>query len=191
MAHDIFIGHATRDQTAAEAACQALESAGLRCWIAPRDAPNGIDWSGADLAAIKSAKAFVLIFSSAANGKPHLALQVARAIDYDVPIIPVRIEPVETEAGLEDLLPAPDWLEASTGPFASHLGALVALTRRAVARKARPPSPDQPVLLSSRSTLLPYWAPPPLLIVLVGGIAFLLAMAMLWSMNSMGGGVGR
>src|SRR5215213_1012674 len=44
---DIFISHSSRDKPAADAVCAALERAGLRCWIAPRDIVPGTDWSAA------------------------------------------------------------------------------------------------------------------------------------------------
>ena len=43
MAHDVFISYAAKDRTVAEAACAALESEGIRCWIAPRDVLPGAD----------------------------------------------------------------------------------------------------------------------------------------------------
>ena len=37
MAHDVFISHSTSNRPVANAVCASLESAGIRCWIAPRD----------------------------------------------------------------------------------------------------------------------------------------------------------
>jgi hypothetical protein len=37
MAHDVFISHARKDKKIADAICEKLEAAELRCWIAPRD----------------------------------------------------------------------------------------------------------------------------------------------------------
>ena len=34
MVHDVFIGHAHKDKSVADAICERLESAGVRCWIA-------------------------------------------------------------------------------------------------------------------------------------------------------------
>ncbi len=36
MSFDVFISYSSIDKTTADAACNALESAGIRCWIAPR-----------------------------------------------------------------------------------------------------------------------------------------------------------
>jgi hypothetical protein len=37
MVHDVFISHAHKDKEIADALCEKLESAGVRCWIAGRD----------------------------------------------------------------------------------------------------------------------------------------------------------
>jgi hypothetical protein len=42
----VFISYAQQDKFAAEAACAALEAAGILCWIAPRDVEPGKAWAG-------------------------------------------------------------------------------------------------------------------------------------------------
>jgi hypothetical protein len=37
MTHEVFISHASLDKPMADVVCTALEGAGIRCWIAPRD----------------------------------------------------------------------------------------------------------------------------------------------------------
>ena len=53
MPFDVFISYSHQDKAAADAACSALESAGVRCWIAPRDVAPGADWAGAIVSAIE------------------------------------------------------------------------------------------------------------------------------------------
>ncbi len=38
MAHDIFTSYPSEDKNVANAVCSRLETLGVRCWIAPRDA---------------------------------------------------------------------------------------------------------------------------------------------------------
>src|SRR5882672_2256836 len=64
MQFDAFISYSTQDKATADAACAALEAAGIRCWIAPRDILPGADWGAAILDALDSCRAMVLIFSS-------------------------------------------------------------------------------------------------------------------------------
>jgi hypothetical protein len=57
MAHDVFISHSSNNRTVANAACAALESIGIRCWIAPRDVLPGRSYSGEITRAIQQSRA--------------------------------------------------------------------------------------------------------------------------------------
>jgi hypothetical protein len=52
MAFDVFISYSTKDKLAADATCAALEAAGVRCWIAPRDIMPGAEWGAAIVKAL-------------------------------------------------------------------------------------------------------------------------------------------
>jgi len=41
MSHDIFISYSSKDKPIADGICASLETAGIRCWIAPRDIAAG------------------------------------------------------------------------------------------------------------------------------------------------------
>jgi hypothetical protein len=56
MAHDVFISYSSRDKPTADAVCAALESHGIRCWIAPRDVLPGMEWGEAIVNAIHDSK---------------------------------------------------------------------------------------------------------------------------------------
>jgi hypothetical protein len=45
MPSSVFISHSSKDQATADAICKHLESAGIKCWIAPRDIEVGSDWT--------------------------------------------------------------------------------------------------------------------------------------------------
>ena len=72
MAHEVFISHAHKDRTMADAICQKLESAQVRCWIAERDISVGEDWTEATRNAIGSSRVMVLVLSENANASPHI-----------------------------------------------------------------------------------------------------------------------
>ncbi|MCC6424403.1 MAG: toll/interleukin-1 receptor domain-containing protein [Phycisphaerales bacterium] len=135
--HDIFISHSIKDKESAEAVCAALEQAGLRCWIAPRDVLAGVNWGSAILGAINSSRAMVLVFSSHANHSPHVLREVERAVHHGVPIIPLRIEDVPPADALEFFISVQHWLDATTGPLESHLDALIATLHRLLAESPR------------------------------------------------------
>jgi hypothetical protein len=43
MAHDVFISCSSKYKSIADAICTNVETAGVRCWIAPRDIAPGED----------------------------------------------------------------------------------------------------------------------------------------------------
>jgi hypothetical protein len=124
MAHDVFISHSSKDKTVADATCAWLERKGLRCWITPRDVKPGADWSDSIMKAIRGSRVMILIFSRHANVSPHIKREVERAVNAGVAIIPMRIEDVLPEAGLEYFLGTPHWFDAFNGALENHLDAL-------------------------------------------------------------------
>ena len=57
--HNVFISYSTKDTDIAESACNALESAGIKCWIAPRDEIGGKGYAGVIVEAIKNSKVWI------------------------------------------------------------------------------------------------------------------------------------
>ena len=91
MAHDVFISHAHKDKRIADAICEKLESAGVRCWIAGRDISAGEDWTEATRNAIGSSRVMVLVLSENANAAPHIEREIAHAFYTKRIIIPLRL----------------------------------------------------------------------------------------------------
>jgi len=69
----VFISYASADAAIANQVCAALERAGVRCWIAPRDVMPGVLYADAIVRAISSASAILLILSASAIASPTLA----------------------------------------------------------------------------------------------------------------------
>ena len=147
MQFDAFISYAHQDKATADAACSALETAGIRCWIAPRDVPPGADWAGAIVAAINHCKAMVVIFSSGANQSKQIHRELQRAFEQEKPVIPFRIENVTPADNLAYYMGPVHWLDALTPPIETHLRNLVASVSALLQSgpAAKPTfSPDQP-----------------------------------------------
>jgi hypothetical protein len=136
MAHDVFISYSAQDQPFADAACAALESKGIRCWIAPRDVAPGADLGASIVRAIAEARVFVLVFSSSANTSPQIKREVERAADRGLAVIPVRVEDAKPGESLEHTIRAPHWLDAFPPPLEQHLIHLADLVRDALGRRA-------------------------------------------------------
>jgi hypothetical protein len=126
MAFDAFISYANRDKATADATCAALESAGIRCWIAPRDIAPGADWGAAIIEALETCRLFVLIFSSSADESPQVRNEIVKAASRGVVIVPIRIEDTIPTKSLAYYMGGVHWLDALTPPLESHLHVLVA-----------------------------------------------------------------
>jgi hypothetical protein len=124
MAHDVFISHSTRDKAISDAICAALESDGLRCWVAPRDVQPGKPFAGEITRAIQQSKAMVLVFSAHSNNSEQVLREVQLAVTAHLHIIQFRIEDVGLNDDLKYYLSTPHWLDALTPPLEMHLRSL-------------------------------------------------------------------
>lgn len=104
--------------------CAVLEQRGLRCWVAPRDIPPGVEWAEAILGGIEASRIMVLVFSNHANESPQVRREVERAVSKGLVIIPLRLEDVVPTKALEYFISATHWLDAFTPPFQRHLETL-------------------------------------------------------------------
>jgi WD40 repeat protein len=129
MPFDVFISYSSHDKITADAACAALESVDIRCWIAPRDINPGHHYGEAIINAIESARVFVLIFSNNANASPQIKREVERAVSKGLPIIPVRIDDVVPNRTLEYFISSPHWLDAFPPPRDRYFAKLVVSVR--------------------------------------------------------------
>jgi len=124
MAHDVFISHSSRDKTVSDAVCAALEQAGIRCWIAPRDVQPGRSFAGEITRAIQQGKAMVLIFSAHSNTSEQVLREVQLAVEAKLHILQFRIEEVLLNDDLKYYLSTPHWLDALSPPLENHLDRL-------------------------------------------------------------------
>jgi hypothetical protein len=152
MAHDVFISHANTNKAVADAACAALEQAGIRCWIAPRDIEPGSDWGSGIIGGIKGSRVMLLVLSAAANRSPQILREVERAVHLGVTIIPLRVEDVMPEGALEFHLGTVHWLDAMTPPLESHLDRVVRTVRSLLDEPSGPAAVGHPMALPEVGT---------------------------------------
>jgi hypothetical protein len=126
MAHDVFISHARKDKKIADAICEKLESAEMRCWIAPRDISPGEDWTDATRKAIRSSRVMVLVFSENANAAPHIEREIAHAFYTGRTIIPFRLAETLLRRDFLFYLDDVRWFDAFGPHPEQHLEALTA-----------------------------------------------------------------
>ncbi len=141
MAHEVFISHSSKDKAAADAVCAGLESAGIRCWIAPRDIRSGERWADAIVKAIQSSRLMVLIFSSNSNNSKDVAKELTVAVNAGVIVIPFKIDDIMPAGIMEYYLSDTHWLDAMNPPTQKQIGKLIE-TAGAVLRGEYAPGPQ-------------------------------------------------
>jgi len=148
MPFDVFISYSHTDKTVADTACAGLESAGIRCWIAPRDVRAGIEYAAGIMEGIDSARIMVLIFSSNSNTSPQVHREIECAVTKGLTIIPLRIEDTAPTEAMQYYLGAIHWLDALTPPLSEHVGQLVEQVKANLSvdpgSGAKPPAFDKP-----------------------------------------------
>ena len=156
MPHDVFISHSIDDRLVALALCNKLESAGVICWIAPRDVGPGAEWDKSIVDAIRECRVMVLIFSSKANDSTHIHREVQTAVEKDLTVIPFRVQNTQPTGTMEYYLGSVHWLDALTAPVESHMmevvdrvkALLLTPTVQSVAKSA-PPIPQGAPLVTN------------------------------------------
>jgi len=130
MAHDVFLSYSSKDNIVAEATCAVLERNAIPVWMAPRDVLPGEEWGEAIVEAIGAARLVVVVFSGNANDSRHVRLEIERAINRGLPVLPFRIEDIAPRGSLELFLGASHWLNAFTEPLERHLDKLQAVVKQ-------------------------------------------------------------
>jgi len=154
MAYDVFISHAYKDKGIADAICRKLESASVRCWIAPRDISPGEDWTDAIRNAIGSSRLMVLVFSENANAAPHIEREIAHAFYTRRPIIPFRSTDALPRREFLFYLGDVRWFDALSQPIERHLEELTARVKGMQLGPAVTPSaPPKDSAKRTRATL--------------------------------------
>jgi TolB-like protein/Tfp pilus assembly protein PilF len=112
---DVFISYASQDAAIANAMVEALEKAGLKCWIAPRDVRAGAQYADAIIRALSGARALVLVLSENAINSAHVGKEIERASSKKRPIFALRIDAAPLTPALEYFLSESQWIEAKAG----------------------------------------------------------------------------
>lgn len=92
MGSRVFISYASQDRAAADRVCAGLERRGVRCWIANRDIQGGENFQEAIVAALRVARAAVLVFSAHANHSGPIKNELALAGQFRLRLIPLRLD---------------------------------------------------------------------------------------------------
>jgi TolB-like protein len=109
----VFVSYASQDAGVANTIVAALERAGLRCWIAPRDVPPGGLYADAIIRAINGSRAMVLVLSEHGVGSSHVGKEIERASSKQRPIIALRTDATPLTPALEYFLSESQWIDVT------------------------------------------------------------------------------
>jgi len=138
----VFISHSSRDAAVAIQIVAALESAGVQCWVAPRDIPAGTDYNASIMTGINACHAMVLLVSRHSAESGPVKREVERALNRKVLVIPVRLEQVAIAESMEFMISSSQWINAFPAPVDRHLDSIVAGVKKALQLAHESPKPD-------------------------------------------------
>lgn len=121
----VFVSYSSKNEDVAAAVCAAIESRGIRCWIAPRDIPCGKDWAEEIMNGIECCRIMIIVWSSHSNRSRPVMNEVERAVNKGLLIIPFRIEQLQPSKSFEFFFSLTQWLDAITPPIQKHINKLV------------------------------------------------------------------
>ncbi len=149
MAHDIFISYESTDKATAYAVCDALETASIKCWIAPRDVYG--DYVKAIIDGIKTSKMMVLILSAKTNNSDQVYREAKTAMERKVPILSLHIENIEPTEELSFLIGTQHRINAGDKPVSQYFQLLISHIRKHI-----PEPPKEGDTLSPRHMAIAY-----------------------------------
>lgn len=182
MAAEVFISYRNEDQEAANRLCEALESKGLSCWMAPRNIPAGREWPEAIVEGATNCRALVVVLSSHSAASRQVGRELETADHAGARIFTFRIENVQPPPSLAYFLSNVQWVDAFDGRFDPAVDQLVAAVnaiecppgteRPAVPPVITAPAPAGPLITSPANKKGPNVA-------LIGGAAALAVVAVI------------
>jgi formylglycine-generating enzyme required for sulfatase activity len=138
MTRQVFISYASADVDIAERVRTALETAGLSCWIAPRDVEAGTDYPAAIVDGVASSTVLVVLLTEHAEASPHVLSEVGHAFNGKKRIIPFRLSSVSLSKDLDYFLSMAQWLDALDGCTDANLKRLTTAVQAAIHGEASP-----------------------------------------------------
>lgn len=129
MKHRVFISHAEAQKSEASKLCDALEAAGVRCWIAPRDCAPGSDWVAGIPAAVEEAELVVALLSDEALISSWVDRELNWAVSTRRPMLPILLGDAEASPRLSFLFGTIQQTRMSTPPKRADLSRVLAEVR--------------------------------------------------------------
>ena len=116
MTHDVFISYSTDDQKIVEGLSAFLEQNGIRCFVAYRDIPKGVDWAEAITTAIENCRLMVVVFSEHFNRSKQVDREITLCIEESKPILTFRVQNAAFTGTKKYYLQNLNWIDAFPNP---------------------------------------------------------------------------
>ena len=113
---DVFISYSNADKQIVEAICGYLESHKIRCFVAHRDIPRGVEWALAIPPAIKESKMMLAVFSRSFNISAQTDNELHIAEKVKIPVLTFRLTDDDMKDLKEYLLARYNWIDAFPEP---------------------------------------------------------------------------
>ena len=123
MRYDVFISYSSIDQKIAEGVCAYLEQQGIRCFVAYRDIPRGVEWAEVIVEALEHSRMMVVLFSNNFNNSKQVNREIELASNSNMPILTFRLTDDDFEGAKKYYLQNLNWIDAFPNPKRSF-GAL-------------------------------------------------------------------
>lgn len=109
----MFISYSTKNAREAKIIKNALVRSKCECWMAPESISPGQDYADAITDGLQECDRVLLLLSRHSNGSRYVRREIERAVSYDKPVIPVRLEAFELRGGLEFLVSNAQTIDAT------------------------------------------------------------------------------
>ena len=128
--HSVFISHSSEDRARVGEVLQAMELAGIRCWVSFRDLADGEpSWAGAIVGAIANSALMVVVVSKHAIGSRQVLREVTIADSENIPFLPYCIDATPLSNDFKYFFSAGQRLDAADIDRGDALARLVAAVR--------------------------------------------------------------
>ncbi len=107
----VFVSYAASDEEVAQSIVEGLEARGFGAWFMRRDVPAGSTYTVGIDAAMRGAQAMILLYSASAAESKGCAREVGMADEFDLPVIPVRLDDTPISGGFRYRLANVQWLD--------------------------------------------------------------------------------
>ena len=141
----VFLSYSRRNSEAAFRIYDHLQSMGIPVWIDQRSIRPGASYAEEIFLAINSASAVVLLLTASSNESREIHREIQLAANANVPVIPLRLEPVTYHPALGYFLAALQWIDATSDEDRARSTLLDQLRRLLPAGNAGPAVPPQSV----------------------------------------------